>query len=1067
MPAANTHHVYPLSPLQQGLLTHYSGHSAHSVDVVQIVMNLPEPLSPAAFEQSWRWLGRRHAILRTTFHGGDVELPPAQEVHEQAPVHFSWQDWRGLAPSAHHEKWTRLMAEDRAQGINPAELPLWRVTVVQTAPDEHRVIFTFHHLLLDARSLLVLLPELFAACDSYQAGREPIAGEAQPYHDYIEWLQSRDSAASLRYWRESLAGFRTPTPLPLAGSSSGTHSPGVSEMGDRTLRLDAARTSVLQEFARRNDITVNTLVQAAWALLLGRCSGEPEVLFGAVRACRHRSVMGAENLVGPLINTVPVRVALPAGVRVVEWLRTLRQQWIDIRPHEHVALSAIRPWTDVPAGMPLFDTVVSYQEPSWDAALSARGGAWTGRSFEVHNQINHPLALDAAGGPCLQLRISFDPARFSAASIDRLLGHLVTLLEGMAAYPDRFLANLPLLTAEDEDMLLKQWSSAPEDFGELSRVPDQFALHAARHPEALAVSDELRSLTYAGLDQEAACLAARLQTLGASSGAYVGVCLPPSVDLVVALLAVHKTGAAYVPMDPAYPAERLAFMLADAGIRLLVTAKKHTALFSASSHHAIFVDDLDATVPSLVNLPPAAPVSLEDPAYLIYTSGSTGVPKGVPIRHRCLANLVAWHRQAYAVTPADRATQLASPAFDACVWELWPYLTAGASIHIPEADVRLSPGRLVRWLATQRITLSFIPTPLAEALMDETWPAETSLRAILTGGDRLRLWPGHRLPCALFNHYGPTECTVVATCSLVPTASDGQVAPAIGRPIANMEAYVLDAHRQPVPIGVPGELYLGGAGLADGYHNRSELTAEKFVPHLFDHLGDRKLYRTGDLVRWREDRQLDFIGRLDQQVKIRGHRIEPGEIEVALNEHPAVRESLVLAREDAAGQPQLAAFYVLRPGEAEPAHAALAAALHRRLPGYMVPVSFVAVEAWPLTAHGKIDRARLPAFTPSGSAAHPHVDPRPGVESIIAHIWSEVLGCPRPGSCDDFFALGGHSLRAAQVVARLNAALHLSLTVRHLFEHSTIAALAANIAQSGTHETAPPACIEPELVGQP
>ena len=1044
MPAANIHPVYPLSPLQQGLLSHYAGNAAAGVDVAQVVLHLPEPLAPGAFAEAWRWLAARHAILRTTFDGGGLGRPPQQEVHDTAAVDFRWHDWRGLDATRRDEEWTRLLAGDRARAIDPAVLPLWRVSVAQFADAEHRILFTFHHLLLDARAMLVLWPELLAATAAYAAGSEPVARAVRPYRDYIDWLQEQDSASSLRYWRAQLAGFRTPTPLPFARLGDRTDEATVTGPQHRTTRLSPERTAVLAKFARDQGVTMNTLVQGAWALLLGRCTGEPEVVFGAIRACRHGSVAGAEDLVGPLINTVPLRIALTPGVRAADWLRALRRQWVEMRPHEHIALLALRPWTDVPAGTPLFDTVVSYQEPTWDDTLAARGGEWTHRRFEVHNQVSHPLALDAAGGAALQLRLSYDPACFRAATVDRMLGHCVTLLEGMAAYPDRFLANLPLLTAAEEAQL-GEWSSTPVDFGALPGVPEEFAHAAARHAGALAVCDEQRLLTYAQLDFRANRLAARLRQLGAAPGTIVGVCVQPSVDLVVALLAVLKSGAAYLPMDPAYPAERLGFMVKDAGLRLLVSEEALAPLFAATPAPVRLVR-VDEAVDTGAEVPATPVVSSPDAtAYLIYTSGSTGAPKGVPIRHRSLANLVAWHRQAYAVTPADRATQLASPAFDACVWELWPYLTAGASIHIPSAEVRVSPSRLVRWLADRRITLSFIPTPLAEALLDETWPAETSLRAILTGGDCLRRWPGRRLPCALFNHYGPTESTVVATWARVPEESDGHSAPAIGRPIANTEAYVLDDHFQLVPVGVPGELYLGGAGLAAGYHDREELSAEKFLTDLLAHRGDDHLYRTGDRVRWREDRQLDYLGRLDQQVKIRGHRIEPGEVEAALNQHPAVRESLVLARADATGEPQLAAYYLLRPDQPAPASAALATALHRRLPAYMVPVAYVPLEAWPLTLHGKIDRLRLPAPAPAGAAAAAAIAPRPGVESTIARIWREVLGCPEPGACDDFFALGGHSLRAAQVIARLNAQLQLSLTVRHLFEHSTITGLATLI----------------------
>ncbi|MDB6115770.1 MAG: amino acid adenylation domain protein [Lacunisphaera sp.] len=1060
--SAVAHPAYPLSPLQQGMLSHQSGHRANGVDLVQTVAILPEMLDAAAFELAWQWLAQRHAILRTAFRWDDPTLPPVQEVQPELALDFTWHDWRQLEADTVATQWAELLAADRARGFDLATAPLWRVTVVQEAERTHRVLFSFHHLLLDGRALVVLFQELFAALDRLQAGREPAAAPATPYRNYIDWFEAQDFSASIAYWREALAGFRTPTPLPAVANPS--HGAASEDLGPREseLTLSAARTATLRTFAEAERVTLNTLVQGAWALLLSRCSGEDDVLFGAVRACRHGSVAGAENIVGLLINTVPVRVKVDSAARVGDWLRELRQQWVALRAHEHVPLSAVRPLTAVPADTPLFETIVSYQEPSWDAALTAQGGAWSHRKFEVHSGINHPLALDAAGGEALQLRISYDASRYTAAAIERMLGHLATLLAGMAAHPEHSLVELPMLSAGEKRQLLTGWNIFPTNAETELCVHHLFEQQAARDPSALAVADASHRLTYGELDRQAGRLARQLHRHGVGPNVFVGVCLDSSVELVVALLAVLKAGGAYVPLDPAYPEERLSFMVQDARMPVLLTRQKFAAIFAEELVEVILVD---APAASTAPESPAAPLSLGSPddlAYLIYTSGSTGLPKGVPIRHRNVTNLIAWHQRAYEVTPADRATQLASPAFDACVWELWPYLTAGASIHIPEADVRISPTRLVHWLAAQRITLCFLPTPLAEATLDEIWPADMPLRAVLTGGDRLRRWPGRQLPCVLANHYGPTESTVVATWAPVPAEADGHATPSIGRPVENTELYVLDRHQRPVPVGVPGELYLGGAQLADGYHQRPELTAEKFVADPFHRTPGRKLYRTGDLVRWREDGQLDYLGRLDQQVKIRGHRIEPGEIETVLNEHPAVRESLVIARNDAAGQPQLVAYLLARPGLTPPTAGLLAETLHRLLPAYMVPVSYVFLESWPLTPNGKVDRAALPA--PDQSAREQQsIAPRAGLETTVAAIWSEVLGHARVGAYDDFFQLGGHSLRAAQVVSRLNAALNLSLSVRHLFEHSTVAGLAAAIAPLTATEPLPDPAASPEL----
>ncbi len=1035
MPAATVIPVHPLSPLQEGMLSHRTAGGDAGVDVVQIELTLPGTL-PAGFEAAWTWLARRHAILRTAFR---VDGPqPVQEVRPVIAPEIVREEWS--AATGHTARWTEFLARDRARGLDPAIAPLWRVALVSFSPQSHRMLFTFHHLLLDARAIIVLFKELFVAGEAFAAGREPVMEAPVPYARYLAWLQEQDPEASAAYWREALAGFDSPTPLP---ATTGRRSDAPAGPARRSLTISAARTAAFQAFAAAHGVTMNTLLQGAWALLLSRCSGDEEVVFGAVRACRHGSVAGAEDIVGLMINTVPVRVAVPPAERVGSWLQGLRKQWINLRAHEHVPLSAVRRWCDLPAGAPLFETIVSYQEPGWDAVLRNLGGGWADRVIAVHNHTNQPLALDAAGGKTLQLTLSYDQARFTPTTIERMLGHLATLLDGLAAQPDRALAELPMLTFTEENSLRRLGQAAPVDFDDPLCVHQLVEEQVALAPLAIAVSDPVNQLTYGDLNTRATRLARHLHLLGAGPGSLVGVCLHPSVDLVTAFLAVLKAGAAYVPFDPAYPRERLEFLMRDAGLKILLTESKIVDQLPANEALLILVDAPAPKSVSSLAIRSSAHVSPDDRAYVIYTSGSTGQPKGVPIRHRSLANLIAWHRATYQVTAADRATQLASPAFDACVWEIWPYLASGASVHIPDREVRLTPGRLVQWLAHQRITLCFLPTPLAEATMAETWPAETVLRAILTGGDRLRHWPGERLPCRLMNHYGPTECTVLATFAEVPRTGEG--APPIGRPMANTELLVLDRHRRRVPVGVPGELHLGGIGLAPGYHQRPELTAEKFIAHPFDPSGEARLYRTGDIVRWREDGQLDYLGRLDEQVKIRGHRIEPAEIEAALARHPGVRECLVVAREDAGEEPRLVAYLLARTDGHPPGAGELADFLHRQLPAYMVPSAFLLLAAWPLTAHGKIDRRQLPAPAAAVAEAARHVAPRPGVESLIADTWSEVLGRRGLGAHDDFFQLGGHSLRAAQVVSRLNAALGLTLSVRHLFDHSTITSLAAAI----------------------
>jgi amino acid adenylation domain-containing protein len=585
------------------------------------------------------------------------------------------------------------------------------------------------------------------------------------------------------------------------------------------------------------------------------------------------------------------------------------------------------------------------------------------------------------------------------------------------------------------------------------------------------------------LNERADGLAAELRKLGVGPDVCVGVCLQRSAEMVASKLAVWKAGGAYVPLDPSYPAERLKFMLEDAKMPVLLTQSslRGNLKFEISNLKVLCVDELlnsrtkDDRVSRLT--PHAAQFSTPNSlpstslAYVIYTSGSTGQPKGVEIEHRSLVNLIAWHQRAYRVTPADRATQIATPAFDASVWELWPYLTCGASIHIPDEETRLSPGKLLDWLAAEQITLTFIPTPIAEATLDKPWPADCRVRALLTGGDKLHRAPGNNLPCALSNHYGPTENTVVTTWTLVPPIGRNAHPPPIGRPIANTQVFVLDKNLQPVPVGVPGELHIGGAGLARGYHHRPDLTAEKFIPNPFvagtqapawpaADTGKLKLerqprlYKTGDLVRWLPDGQIEFLGRTDNQVKIRGQRIELGEIETALGQHPDVREAVVVPREDAKGETRLVACIVPKAEnrKRKVESGDLRRYLHGKLPEAMVPAAFVFLDALPLTPNGKVDGQALPAPDFQIESAKPFVTPRTPTEKKLAEIWREVLGVERIGADDNFFELGGHSLTATQVIARMHGAFRVEIPLRDLFDLPTVAGLAGTIDAAG-HRT--------------
>jgi amino acid adenylation domain-containing protein len=599
------------------------------------------------------------------------------------------------------------------------------------------------------------------------------------------------------------------------------------------------------------------------------------------------------------------------------------------------------------------------------------------------------------------------------------------------------------LHMEDEQQLAV-WNATRQNYSFDKCIHQLVEEQAARTPEALAIAAGSQALSYQALNQRANQLAHLLQGLGVGPEVPVGLCVDRSLELVVGMLGILKAGGAYVPLDPQYPADRLSFLLADAQVPVLLTQSHLRDHLPATSAHVITLEPEPELSPQSIANP--RPLATPDHlAYIIYTSGSTGTPKGVQITHKGMLNLVCWHQQAFALTASDRTTQIASPAFDATGWEVWPSLCCGASVYLVDEQVRTLPLALRDWLVCHQITISFLPTPLAEQLLDLDWPPETALRFLLTGADVLHHYPGTTLPFALINNYGPTEATVVATSGRIWPQAEAEMPPSIGCPIANTEVYLLDEHLRQVAIGEPGELHIGGIGLARGYLRRPELTQEKFIPHPFSRDPGARLYKTGDLARFLPDGQLAFLGRIDHQIKLRGYRIEPDEIIGALNRHPAIQASYVLAREDAPGQKHLVAYLVAQPGHAIEL-SDLMQMLQATLPDYMVPTTFVQLAALPLTPNGKVDRDALPAPTQANTlGAETFAAPQTPIEEQLATTVAALLRVERVGVTENFFLLGGHSMLGAQLIAWIGANFGLELPLRTLFDAPTVRQLAAEV----------------------
>jgi amino acid adenylation domain-containing protein len=1069
--AHETHGMHPLSYGQRALwFLHQLTPTSAAYNIANAV-RIRSELDIPALQQTFQMLIDRHASLRTTFTA--IHGEPVQRVAEHQEVYFQAEDasaWSDAAMQA------RLVAEAH----RPFDLehgPLLRIALFTCSPYEHILLFVVHHIVADLWSLAVLMHELDVLYPAVREGTGlPLAPLGLRYTDYVRWQTDRldgPQGEQLRtYWQEQLAGEIPTLNLP----TDRPRPPLQTHRGSAyTFQLDRALTSQLRDLAQAEGTTLYTVLLAAFQTLLHRYTDQEEILVGSPTAGRSHAGLG--NLVGYFGNPVVLRADFAAQPTFRAFLRQVRSTVLAALDHQDYPFALLVEHLQLQRDLshsPLFQAAFVLEKPHRLEALSefilgASDTRITLGGLELESlalaqqvaQFDLTLMVVETGEE-LTAALQYSTDLFERATIARMATHWHTLLAGIVAAPDTRLSQLPLLPAAERQQLLVTWNATAAPFPPAC-IHDLVAAQAARTPNAWAVIAPDACLTYRALDHRATQLAHYLRTLGVGPEVCVGVGLPRSAALVVGVLGILKAGGAYVPLDPSAPGARLARMLADAQAPVLLTVPH--ALPPAAGG-ATQVVDLVADGPAIAQQPAVPLASGATPdtlAYVIYTSGSTGTPKGVELAHAGLVNLVTWHQRTYQVTPTDRATLLAGVAFDASVWELWPYLSAGASVYIPDEATRAVPAHLLHWLRTQGITLCFLPTPLAEALVAEPEVSGLALRALLTGGDALHPVP-RVLPFPLINHYGPTEYTVVTTAAPVVTGPAASTAPPIGRPIANTQVYVLDRHRQPVPIGVPGELYITGAGLAREYLHQPALTAERFLPAPAALAPGARLYRTGDLVRYRADGQLEFLGRRDEQVKLRGMRIELGEVEVVLRQHPQVLECAVVAREEPPGDKRLVAYVVESPlsvarelasasGDGLPTNGqrtvVLRAFMRERVPEYMVPSAFVFLDALPLTPNGKVDRRTLPRPEQMhDELAATFTAPRTPTEQELAEIWARVLKREQVGIHHNFFDLGGHSLLATEVMAAVRDAFRVEVPLRHVFEHPTIAGLAEAIEQA-------------------
>ncbi|HEV2860062.1 MAG TPA: amino acid adenylation domain-containing protein [Pyrinomonadaceae bacterium] len=1031
--------IYPLSPLQEGMLFH----TLHAPDnrsyFVQMSCLVRGELNVAAFRQAWRRVVERHAVLRTFFTWERRERP-LQVVLPQVSLPWEQHDWRHLPAAEQERRLAELLREDRERGFDLAQAPLLRLTLARTSDDSHRFVWSFHHILLDGWSMPLLMKEVLQLYAAACGGREAELESPRPFRDYMAWLGRQEAGRAEPFWRETLKGFTAPTPLGVDHPAAPDAPGGYSEF---SARLSDTVTASLAALAKRHGLTLNVVVQGAWALLLSRYAGSDDVLFGATSSGRPVELAGVETMVGLFINTLPVRARLRRDEPLLPWLGRLQSQQLEARQHEFAPLVQVQGWSEVPRGVPLFESLFIFENYPVADTLREHTCGLRFEDVRVSERTNYPLVAVAAPGPELLLKVGYDHRRFDADSAARILDHFRNLLEAIAARPEQRLGDLPLLDEAERRLITEAWNDTARDYAADSCVHELFEAQAERTPDSVALNFGGRELTYRELNERANQLAHHLRALGVGPEARVAVCVERSTEMVVAALGVLKAGGAYLPLDPSYPKERLAFMLEDSGARVLLTQSQLLAGLPPHGARALCLDSDWEAVAGAATSNPAGATTPRNLAYVIYTSGSTGRPKGVMVEHRGVNNLAAAQIRAFDVRPESRVLQFASFSFDASVSEFFTALLCGATLCLETQSALLPGPELLELLRDRGITTVTFPPSALAAMPAAPLP---TLRTVVTAGeacpaDLVSRWGEGR---RFINAYGPTEATVCAT--IGECDGDGSK-PTIGRPMENVRVYLLDESMSPVPVGVPGELYVGGAGLARGYLNRPALTAERFIPDPFSAEPGARLYRTGDLARHLPDGRIDFLGRGDNQVKIRGFRIELGEVEAVLGRHPEVRDAAVLAREDAPGEKRLVAYVVARNGQ-EPTPAALRDFLRAALPEYMVPPAFVVLDAMPLTPNGKVDRKALPAPDRAKSGARAaFVEPRTEIERAVTAAWQQVLKVEQVGLSDNFFDLGGHSLLMIQVQSRLREALGRSIAITDLFKYPTVSALASHLSE--------------------
>lgn len=1043
--SADISSMYKLSGLQEGMLFHslFDGQAGSYIEQLDCEMT---NVDIASFKKSWDYIFKHHSILRSSFHHEEFSIP-VQCVHTAVEVPITVLDYRHIARQDQHKVLEEYRTGDRNKGFDFTVAPLMRLTLIQIDDDRYWMLWTFHHILIDGWSQPVLLNKFLQAYEIIVSGRQLPVTEEDRYEDYIRYISTHNKEEEESFWRGYMRGLETATLLPFVDLTS-YRNKGIGLYQDAYLRLNSSLTEKIKSFGQRHHLTINTIIQGVWSYLLHCYTGNSNIAYGVTVAGRPENLKGVEHRIGLYINTLPLHSGNPRGRNKIEWLRSIQTGQIECRECQYTPLYNIQRWTSIPGD--LFDSIVVFENYPVGEAISVAPDAMSINKVNVREQTNYPLSISVAIAAELSISFSYNTNLLEEGYINLIRGHFEHVLLQVINESKIGVNDIVLLTEMEKKHIHGVFNNTQTKYHVAKTLVDLFVEQVRDKPQQIAVEFQHEKLTYKELHDKSTQLAHYLKRAGSCEGSFIAICMDQGVQMIIAILGVLKTGAAYVPIDPNYPSDRITYMITDCECEIIIVNSRTTNRITTGQGETVI--DLDAQWPKIEREPIENPVGTftsTSLAYVIYTSGSTGSPKGVMVEHCGIVNLISHQTITYGIQNGERILQFYNYSFDASVEQIFLALSNGGVLVLLPKDVQMDFEFFGQFLEDQRITHLDVTPSFLQQLAPGKYSA---LKRVVCGGetckkDLAEQWS--RL-VDFYNVYGPTESSITSVSYKCEYSSlKGMSLLPIGRPISNTFIYIIDELGDLVPVGVPGELCIGGTGVTRGYWMNPDLTSKKFVPNVYDEKCDR-LYKTGDVAKWLPDGNIEFLERKDQQVKIRGYRIELTEIENVLQNSNMVKQAVVVTRPDINGLQRIVS-YVVPQGEFDKTD--IERYLKDKLPSYMVPSQYVVIDNIPLTPNGKINHKLLPE--PVINKTNNHLAPSTEIENKLTEIWSNVLEIDREviGVNSNFFELGGHSISIMKLCKKINEEFQCKISVPHMFRLPTISAIAELIISGDKHVT--------------